>query len=342
MSVTLESVCKQYGNVVAVEDASIEVDTGRITAILGPSGCGKTTTLRMVAGFEVPDVGVVRIDGRTVADASSHTFVPPEHRRVGMVFQQLALFPHLDVAGNVAYGLRGERRSDRAARVDELLALVGLSGMGGRRVDQLSGGEAQRVAIARALAPRPAVLLLDEPFSSLDIALRAGLRAEVRGILRAAGVTTLLVTHDQDEALSLGDQVVVMFDGRVVQAGPPESVYRRPAAPRVGVFLGDANEVPGVASGGVVQTELGALPADVGDGDVIALVRPEDIDLEPDESSAAVVEDVEFFGHDQVVSVRLASGMRVRSRLHARLVAQPGSRVRAIVRLQEPVVAFPR
>ena len=336
--VDLEAVHKTFGPVVAVDDVSLSLPAGRITAVLGPSGCGKTTTLRIIAGFEVPDSGVVRIDGDVVAGPG--VFVPPERRRVGMVFQQLALFPHLDVAGNVAYGLRGLGRSERRQRVDELLELVGLSGMGGRRVDQLSGGEAQRIALARALAPRPAVVLLDEPFSSLDVSLRAGLRAEVRRILRAAEVTTLLVTHDQDEALSLGDQVVVMFEGRVVQAGPPESVYRRPVAARVGVFLGDANEVPGTAHGGVVDTELGPVQAKVADGRVVALIRPEDIDLEAAPDGAALVEDVEYYGHDQVVSLRLPSGAKVRARLHARLQAEVGSRVNAVVRLQEPAVAF--
>ena len=258
-----------------------------------------------------------------------------------MVFQQVALFPHLDVARNIGYGLRKLPRGERAARVAELLDLVGLTGMGRRQPDQLSGGEAQRVAIARALAPRPAVVLLDEPFSSLDPALRAGLRAEVRRILRAAEVTTLLVTHDQDEALSLGDQVVVMFDGRVEQAGPPEAVYRRPASPRVGVFLGDANEVPGTASGGVLHTELGPVSVlPVPDGPATALVRPENIDVALAPDGAAVVDDVDYFGHDQLLTIRLPSGARVRVRLHARLQARPGSRVTTIVRLDEPAVAF--
>ena len=338
--VTLEGVRKAYGSVVAVDDIDVDLTPGRITALLGPSGCGKTTTLRLVAGFEVPDRGTVRIDGRTVAGPG--TFVPPDQRRVGMVFQQLALFPHLDVSHNIAYGLSDVPRRDRGARVEELLDMVGLAGMGGRRPDQLSGGEAQRVALARALAPRPAVVLLDEPFSSLDVTLRAGLRAEVRRILRAAEVTTLLVTHDQDEALSLGDQVVVMFDGRVVQAGPPETVYRRPAVSRVGVFLGDANEVPGTVADGMVHTELGVVPVvDVPDGPAVALIRPEDIDVEVAPDGEAVVDDVVYFGHDQVLTVRLPSGAHVRSRLHARLQAQPGARVRVVLRLDEPVVAFP-
>ncbi|MBW3669292.1 MAG: ABC transporter ATP-binding protein, partial [Actinobacteria bacterium] len=312
-----------------------------VTAILGPSGCGKTTTLRMIAGFETPDRGIVRIGDRVVAGPG--VLVPPNQRRVGMVFQQLALFPHLDVGENVAYGVRGASKQERRARVGELLDLVGLPGMERRRPDQLSGGEAQRVALARALAPRPAVVLLDEPFSSLDVALRAGLRAEVRRILRAAEVTTLLVTHDQDEALSLGDQVVVMFDGRVVQAGPPEAVYRRPTGAQVAVFLGDANEVPGDVRDGTLHSELGplAVAGALADGPATALVRPEDIDLLPAPDGDGLVEEVDYFGHDQLVTVRLPSGRRVRARLHARLQAQPGSRVHAVARLDEPATAFP-
>ena len=341
VGVAVEGVRKAYGSVVAVNDVDLELPAGRVTAILGPSGCGKTTTLRLIAGFEAPDRGVVRIGDRVVAGPGA--FVPPNERRVGMVFQQLALFPHLDVADNVAYGLRGASKQERRARVGELLDLVGLPGMEHRRPDQLSGGEAQRVALARALAPRPAVVLLDEPFSSLDVALRAGLRAEVRRILRAAEVTTLLVTHDQDEALSLGDQVVVMFDGRVVQAGPPEAVYRRPAATQVAVFLGDANEVPGEVRGGTLHSELGplAVAGELADGPATALVRPEDIDLLPVDDGDGLVEEVDYFGHDQLVTVRLPSGRRVRARLHARLQAQPGSRVQAVARLDEPAVAFP-
>ena len=339
--VLLDGVRKSFADVVAVEDVHLALPAGRVTAVVGPSGCGKTTTLRLIAGFEVPDRGTVHIGGRRVAGAGA--FVPPEGRHVGMVFQHLALFPHLDVAGNIAYGLRGTPRRPRAARVEELLDLVGLVGMGKRRPEQLSGGEAQRVALARALAPKPAVVLLDEPFSSLDVALRGGLRAEVRRILHTAGVTALLVTHDQDEALSMGDQVVVMFDGRVVQAGPPEAVYRRPVSARVAVFLGDANEVAGQASGGELHCELGRVRVlGVPDGPATALVRPEDVAVHmAPENGDAVVEDVDYFGHDQVLTVRLPSGATVRARLHARLRAYPGARVRAVACPDEPVVAFP-
>ena len=338
--VALEHVAKAYGRVAAVDDVTLALPAGQVTAVVGPSGCGKTTTLRVIAGFERPDRGTVRVGDRVVAGPG--VFVPPEQRRVGMVFQQLALFPHLDVAGNVSYGLRDLPRRERVARVAELLDLVGLSRMGLRRADQLSGGEAQRVALARALAPRPSVVLLDEPFSSLDVGLRAGLRAEVRRILHTAEVTTLLVTHDQDEALSMGDHVAVMFTGRVVQSGPPEDVYRRPSDPRVGAFLGDANDVAGHAAGGVLHTELGPVPVvGAAEGPATALVRPEDLDVVVAPDGEAVVDDVDYFGHDQLLTVRLASGARVRARLHARVRVEPGSRVRVVPCPDEPVVAFP-
>ncbi|MGH9283208.1 MAG: ABC transporter ATP-binding protein, partial [Acidimicrobiales bacterium] len=255
MTVELLDVRKSFGPVEAVRGVSLSLPAGAITTLLGPSGCGKTTTLRLVAGFEAPDAGEVRIAGRPVAGAGA--WVPPEERQVGMVFQQLALFPHLDVAGNVAYGLARWKRGRRRARVAELLDLVGLAGYDRRRPDELSGGQAQRVAVARALAPHPEVVVLDEPFSSLDVTLRAELRAEVRRILRAEEATALLVTHDQDEALAMGDQVAVMLEGRLAQVGPPEAVYRGPAAPAVASFLGDANLFSGHARAGVLETVIG-------------------------------------------------------------------------------------
>jgi iron(III) transport system ATP-binding protein len=340
--VALRGLGKRFGSVVAVHDLDLDVPAGDITVLLGPSGCGKTTTLRMVAGFERPDTGSVAIGGTTVAGPGAGSWVPPERRQIGMVFQQLALFPHLDVDANVGYGLRGLDRRDRQARVAELLALVGLAGYEARYPDQLSGGQAQRVALARALAPRPQVVLLDEPFSSLDVSLRAYLRTEVRRILKSEGVTTLLVTHDQDEALSLGDQVAVMLDGRLAQAGPPEAVYRRPSTPEVAAFLGDANLVAGEVAAGTLRTEIGesSVP-DAQDGPCWALVRPEDLDLHADDDAGATVLDVEYYGHDQLVTVALPTGTEVRARLHARHRFEPGTGVR--VRLGGlGVVVFPR
>ena len=341
VDVTLRGLGKRFGAVDAVSDLDLDAPAGDITALLGPSGCGKTTTLRMIAGFERPDAGAVSIGGRVVAAPGAGAWVPPEHRRVGMVFQQLALFPHLDVAGNIAYGLHGLDRRDRRARVGELLAMVGLAGYEGRYPDELSGGQAQRVALARALAPRPQVVLLDEPFSSLDVSLRAGLRTEVRRILKSEGVTAVLVTHDQDEALSLGDRVAVMLDGRLAQAGPPEVVYRQPSTPAVAEFLGDANLVAGEVREGVLTTELGRAEVEGGPGPVWALVRPEDLDLDVDPAGDARVLEVEYYGHDQLVTVALPSGVVLRARLHARRRFETDALV--AVRLGGlGVVAFPR
>ena len=312
-------------DIVAMDDVDIDVPRGSVTAILGPSGCGKTTTLRVISGLEVPDEGQVWVEGDEVVGPEE--WVPPERRRVGFVFQQLALFPHLNVAGNVGFGLKRRERRDR---VPEMLALVGLSGYEKRRPHELSGGQAQRVAVARALAPRPRALLLDEPFASLDVSLRADVRAEVAEVLEAAGTTTLLVTHDQDEALSMGDQVIVMLGGRVAQSGAPEDVYRKPATPEVAAFLGDANLLMGEVRAGMVHTAVGPLKVETGTpaGAAIALVRPEDLDLEVSTRGDGRVTEVEYFGHDQRITVYLDGGEFVKARLHARRKFEVGARVR--------------
>jgi iron(III) transport system ATP-binding protein len=236
------------------------------------------------------------------------------------------------VAGNVGYGLAGWKRDRRRARVAELLDLVGLAGYDRRRPDELSGGQAQRVAVARALAPHPEVVVLDEPFSSLDVTLRAELRAEVRRILRAESATALLVTHDQDEALAMGDQVAVMLDGRVAQVGPPEVVYRGPAGAAVATFLGDANLFSGDLRAGLLETVLGPVPVAGPDGPATVLVRPEDLELDEVGDGTGVVVDVEYYGHDQLVVVDLDGGTRVRARLHSHRRLAPGTRVRARAR----------
>ena len=215
---------KRYGDVEVLRGIDLDVERGEFLALLGPSGCGKTTALRVVAGFERPHAGSIEIGGDRVYDAtaSGGRWVPPEGRRVGMVFQDYALFPHLSVARNIAFGLP-RNAANREARVTSALATVGLAGLGDRTPDQLSGGQQQRVALARALAPEPEVILLDEPFSNLDADLRASVREEVRQILREAGMTAVLVTHDQEEALSIADRVAVMLDGKIVQVGSASS-----------------------------------------------------------------------------------------------------------------------
>jgi len=301
----------RFGTNRAVDGASLTVAPGSLVALLGPSGSGKTSMLRVIAGFEKPDAGTVAIGGRVVTGPG--VWLEPEARRIGMVFQEGALFPHLTVAGNVGFG------DADAARVARCLELVGLTDRAKSYPHELSGGERQRVALARALAPEPDVVMLDEPFASLDAGLRLALREEVARILGEAGASALLVTHDQEEALSLADAVVVMRAGRVEQSGSPEDLYRRPVSRWIAEFLGDAEVLPAVVGNGVATCELGRFPATSEDGRVSVVVRPESIVLAEarpgiDSGVPARIVGRWFYGHDQVVELELASGRRVRSR----------------------------
>lgn len=333
----LDGLTKRFGDVAAVADVSLTVERGELLALLGPSGCGKTTTLRLIAGFERPDAGTVKLNGEVVA--GPRTFVPPERRRIGVVFQDYALFPHLSVADNVGYGVAN--RAQRRLRTSEMLDLVGLAAAAGRRPHELSGGEQQRVAIARALAPDPEVVLLDEPFSNLDATLRLRVRAEVRDILTAAGATAVFVTHDQEEALSLAGRVAVMRSGVLLQVDAGMRLYANPKQPFVATFVGDADLLPGDSEGEWVATALGrhALDEYVAPGAVDVVVRPEQVRLRLDGSGTAVVRQITYFGHDQVIEVRLAGGERVRSRTGVGESWHPGDRVAA--QIVGPVVAFP-
>lgn len=335
IAVQCSGLAKRFGDTPAVTGLDLDVPRGRFVALLGPSGCGKTTTLRLIAGFERPDAGAIRIGGEPVV--GSGRFVPPERRRVGMVFQEGALFPHMDVAANVAYGL--PRSTDRERQVAELLDLVGLGGLGARLPHELSGGQQQRVALARALAPGPAVVLLDEPFASLDPSLRARLRAEVRAILRRANATAVFVTHDQDEALSMADEVAVMWQGQIIQRATPQELYRNPASPIVASFLGEANFLAGQAGDGVVETELGPLlSAESLTGPVSVLFRPEAVRLFLDGASEGRVTDAEFYGHDRMYWVDLPTGTRVKSRIAGDSPIRLGDHVR--IQVQGPVALF--
>jgi iron(III) transport system ATP-binding protein len=331
---------KHYGSTVAVDGVDLEVPRGSLTGLLGPSGCGKTTVLRMIAGLLAPDAGEILIDGVPVADHRTH--VPPEKRPVGLVFQDYALFPHLSVARNVAYGLGHLPRRERKDRVHEVLDLVGLADLGRRLPTALSGGQQQRVALARALAPSPELVLLDEPFSNLDAALRSSVREEVRAILRAADATAVFVTHDQEEALSLADRVAVMDAGRIHQVDDPQTLYTRPATRFVAGFVGEADVLTARRLDTfLVDTPLGRLPtaAPVGTPTVAAVVRPESLQVTADPGGDATVTGIEYFGHDQLVHVRLADGTSLRARRGPILDLHRGDRVDVAV--LGPIVTFP-
>jgi iron(III) transport system ATP-binding protein len=313
-SVEIENLHAAYGAAPVLRGVDLRIPGGGLACVLGPSGCGKTTLLRVLAGFQPATEGRVRIAGSLVDDGRRR--VRPERRRVGYVPQDGAMFPHLSVADNVGFALTGRgrhRRAARAARVAELLDLVGLGGLERWHPHQLSGGQQQRVALARALACDPEVVLLDEPFSSLDAALRVRLRADVRAILGATGVTAVLVTHDQAEALSLADLVAVIREGRVVQAGAPAEVYGRPADAAVATFVGEATLLPATVEGGVLHTALGRLaldPACPAAGAALAVLRPEQVRLatgarDADGGLTGRVTGTEYQGHDSRVEVQV-------------------------------------
>ncbi len=330
---------KTFGDTVALAELDLAVDAGSLTALLGPSGCGKTTALRVIAGLEDPDAGTLTVDGRVLVDDA--VTVPPEDRRIGLVFQDYALFPHLTVGQNVAYGLHQVPAPQRRARVAEALELVGLQGLEQRPPARLSGGQQQRVALARALAPRPALILLDEPFSNLDAGLRITVREEVRAILHAASATALFVTHDQEEALSLADQVAVMDAGRLHQVADPHTLYTRPATRFVAEFVGEAGLVAGRRAGRqFVDTALGRLQArePLTAEAVTVVLRPEAIELTPDPQGPGTIETVQYFGHDQLVAVRLDDGTAVRVRRGPDGSIARGDRVS--LRVRDSVVAF--
>ena len=324
LQLELNGVVQRYGKTTVVDGVNLRLASGQIACLLGPSGCGKTTLLRCIAGFEDIAGGEIRLRGQVVSTAAER--VAPEKRRIGMVFQDYALFPHLTVEENVAFGLGRKPPEEAHLRVRQLLATVGLHGQGDKYPHELSGGQQQRVALARALAPRPELILLDEPFSNLDVGLRERLSVEVREILKREGSTAILVTHDQNEAFAMADEIGVMYEGRIQQWDVPYNLYHRPANRFVADFIGQGVLLPGIVVGGTnVEMELGKLVTDVpvecsetctdcDDGcDIDVLLRPDDIVHDDASPLQAEVLHKAFRGAEILYTLRLASGTEVLS-----------------------------
>jgi iron(III) transport system ATP-binding protein len=328
--VMLRDVVRRYSAAAppAVDGLSLNVAEGEILALLGPSGSGKTTALRLVAGFERPDAGEVWIAGRRVA--GNGVWIPPEARGIGMVFQDYALFPHLTVLENVSFGLHCLNWFERAPRTAEVLDLVGMREFGSRYPHELSGGQQQRVALARALAPRPFAVLLDEPFSNLDADLRARVRDEVRAILKQAGTSTIFVTHDQHEALLIGDRVGLMRGGRLEQLDTPEAIFHTPRSRFVAGFFGRADFVPATVTSQGLQTEIGLIPQRAGlepETPVEVLVRPDDVSITAAAEGSGVVLRRLFQGSEVIYCIGLPSGRKIHSLQPHTLGLDPGTRV---------------
>lgn len=337
LSLRTENLTKQFDDTIVVQNVSLNVKPGEFLTILGPSGCGKTTTLRLIAGFETPTSGLIQIGSQVVVDGKQ--FVAPEQRNIGMVFQDYALFPHVNVADNVGFGLRG-RNKDKEQQVKRMLSLVGLSEYGHRMPHELSGGQQQRVALARALAPNPDILLLDEPFSNLDTALRAQVRADVRAILHETETTAIFVTHDQEEALSLSDEVAIIFNGRLAQVATPHAIYNRPISKQVAQFIGEANFLPAQAQGMIATCPLGTVKLfHEKSGDVQLMIRPEALRVNFDGRGApAKVLWREFYGHTQRLGMMLDDGTELIARTGVDTYYQRGQNVRVSSGL--PALAF--
>lgn len=317
----IEGLSHTYGNELVLRDVDLSIASGECLTLLGPSGCGKTTLLRSIAGLERPMKGTVSIGDRCVS--GDKAWIPPEKRRVGMVFQEWALFPHMSVADNVGYGLARQGRN--GPQVLEALDMVGLADLGERMPHTLSGGQQQRVALARALAPRPQLLLLDEPFSNLDSSLRVEVRTEVHRLLHELEITSVFVTHDQEEAFVLGDRVAVMNEGQVRQVDSPQGIYHVPADRWVAEFVGSVSVLDGVAVDGRVDTIIGPVPVDPAlSGPVEVVLRPEHMELVP--GDLARVDLVEFYGHDGMVFVDIADE-RLQIRTGPRVLVERGEQV---------------
>ncbi|MFQ5656221.1 MAG: ABC transporter ATP-binding protein [Candidatus Methylomirabilales bacterium] len=332
----IEKLTKRFSprDLPAVENLTLTVDKGEIVALLGPSGGGKTTALRLIAGFETPsEGGLIEIAGQVVADG--RTWVPPERRGVGMVFQDQALFPHLTVTENVAFGLRHLDPHVRAQRIHGMLETVELVPLAHRYPHELSGGQRQRVALARALAPRPSVILLDEPFSNLDVDLRFQMAQELYRILRELGTTAIFVTHDHEEAFMIADRVGVLNQGRLEQINRPEVIYHTPATRFVAGFVGKADFLAGRVSEEGIETEIGCLPNTAGfppGAQVEVMIRPDHIQLIPDPMGVAMVLSRQFRGPDNLVMAQLPSGATIHSHHPSTVTLHSGSRATVVAR----------
>jgi sulfate transport system ATP-binding protein len=328
MHISIQGVTKRFEATQALNNVTLDIPDGELVALLGPSGCGKTTLLRIIAGLEMPDMGQVRLGD---ADAGA---LQVRDRQIGFVFQHYALFRHMTVRDNIGFALRVQKKSKAEidARVDELLALIQLKGVADRHPSQLSGGQKQRVALARALAARPEVLLLDEPFGALDAQVRQDLRRWLRNLHDEMRITSVFVTHDQDEALSLADRVAVMMDGRILQAGTPREIYDEPAARSVAKFVGQPNFLRGEATGDRVTVELGTLLlAEPATGPVDVMIRAEDLVQVATGGVEATVTDVRYFGHEEVVTLELPSGVTLRARWRGSEQVTPGDHLRVAI-----------
>lgn len=326
--IEIRNITKMYNEVPALKGIDLKVDHGEIFAMLGPSGCGKTTTLRLIAGFERPNSGELLLGNDMVANSS--LFVPPEKRKVGMVFQDYALFPHLTVSENIAFGLR-KHIDEKDAIVESMLKLVNLSEYGTRYPYQLSGGQQQRVALARALAPCPIMVVLDEPFSNLDADMRTQMREDMLKILRESKTTTILVTHDQEEAFSMADKIAVMNNGSIEQIGTPEEVYHHPATSFVAEFVGKADFVEGTIKDRKILTEVGIFSGSsvLENGDRVQLmIRPDDIEIIPDKTGTGIIEDKLFKGSEILYTISLQSGKSIHTSMSSSNIFDIGTRVR--------------
>jgi len=341
--VDIQNLNKHFATaeVSAVNDVSFGLGDGKILALVGPSGSGKTTTLRLIAGLERPDAGVIRLNGKVVA--AEGVFVPPERRGVGMVFQDHALFPHLTVYENIAFGLRGRKNAEIRTTVNEMLGLVGLERMAGRYPHALSGGERQRAALVRALAPRPVLLLMDEPFSSLDADLRREVRQQVRSILKMLQATVIFVTHDQEEALYMGDLLAVFHQGMLEQMGTPEQIFHSPETPFVAEFMGASDFLEGRAVAEQIRTEIGTLPqpAPKGMSDRVQVaLRADDVDFVLAAAGNGMIVERLFLGAFNLYRLRLDSGQALHAFKGHTEILPIGSRVEAFVCAGHPLAVF--